>query len=93
MAERKDFDGSERLLRPLRRELSFELANALLRLRGDNEVQERYDELADKNTAETLAPDDRIELASLVRANALLGALKVEARMIVEGMPAHASLV
>jgi hypothetical protein len=85
MADRKDFDSLERLLRPLQRELSLELANALVRLRADDEVQNRYDELADKNTAGTLLPDERVELASLVRANSLLGALKIEARAIVEG--------
>lgn len=88
MAERKDFESLERLLRPLRRELSFELANALLRLRADDEVQDRYDELADKNTAGTLASEEQLELESLVRANALLGALKIEARAIVDGAKA-----
>lgn len=88
MADRKDFDSLERLLRPLRREMSFELANALLRLRADEEVQTRYDQLADKNTAGTLNPDERNELASLVRANSLLSVLKIEARSIVEGTKA-----
>lgn len=83
MVARSDFDGLERLLRPLRRELSFELANALVRLQADDEIQARYDELADKNTAGTLAPAEREELESLVRANALLGVLKVEARAVL----------
>jgi hypothetical protein len=56
MIARKDFDGLERLLRPLRRELSVELATALVRLTADDEVQNRYDDLADKNTARTLTP-------------------------------------
>lgn len=85
MVERKDFDSLERLLRPLRRDLSFELANALLRLRADEEVQNRYDQLADKNTCGTLATEERGELASLVRANSLLSVLKIEARAIVDG--------
>jgi len=38
--------GLERLLRPLRRELRGELAEALLRLKADAEVQAGYDELA-----------------------------------------------
>ena len=83
MVARKDFDGLERLLRPLRRELSFELANALVRLQADDEIQARYDELADKNTAGTLTSTEREELESLVFANTLLGALKVEARAVL----------
>jgi hypothetical protein len=87
MVASKDFDGLARLLRPLRRELRFELADALVRLQADDEVQTRYDELADKNTAGTLSPAERQELESLVRANSLLGALKVEARAVLASAP------
>ena len=83
MVAGKDFDGLERLLRPLRRELSFELANALVRLKADDEIQTRYDELAEKNTAGALTPAERGELASLVRANSILGVLKIEARAVL----------
>lgn len=83
MVAGNDFDGLERLLRPLRRELSFELANALVRLKADDEIQGRYDVLADKNTAGTLTPAERAELASLVRANSILGVLKIEARAVL----------
>lgn len=78
-----DFDGLERLLRPLRRELSFELANALVQLKADDEIQARYDELADKNTSGTITAAEREELESLVRANSILGVLKVEARAVL----------
>lgn len=74
----------ERLLRPLREELSLELARALSTLRADDEIQRRYDELADKNTAVSLQPEEHDELESLVRANSLLSAVKVEARAILE---------
>lgn len=87
MIGRGDFDGLERLLRPLRRELSFELANALVRLKADDEIQSRYDELADKNTSGALTPDEREELESLVRANSLLGVLKMEARAVLASKP------
>jgi hypothetical protein len=89
MAPRKDFEGLERLLRPLRRDLSFELANALVRLKADDEIQNRYDELADKNTAGTLIPAEQAELESLVRANSILSVLKIEARARLPGMPAQ----
>ena len=80
MANVNDVNGLERLLRPLRRELSAELADALLRLKADTEVQARYDELAGKNTAGALSAEERAELESLVRANSILSLLKAEAR-------------
>ena len=40
----------ERLLRPLPRGLTAELAHALIHLRADAETQARYDELAEKRT-------------------------------------------
>lgn len=83
MVARKDFDGLERLLRPLRRELSFELANALVRLQADEEIQSRYDELAERNSAGVLTSNEKEELESLVRANSLLGVLKIEARAVL----------
>jgi len=79
MVNVNDTGSLERLLRPLRRELSVELAQALLRVKADEEIQARYDELADKNTAGTLNAEEQVELSSLVRANSLLGVLKAEA--------------
>lgn len=72
------------LERPLRRELSAELASALLRLEADDEVQARYEELADKNTEATLTAEERTELESLVQANSILSLLKAEARAMLE---------
>ena len=80
MANRNDLISLQRLMRPLRRELTEELADALLRLRADAQVQARYDELADKNSEGTLTPRQRAELQSLVRANSFLSLLKAEAR-------------
>ena len=76
----KDLSSLERLLRPLRRELSVELADALLRLTADAEVQARYEEFADKNTEGKLSKHKESELESLVRANSILSLLKAEAR-------------
>ncbi|MGH7996701.1 MAG: hypothetical protein ACREFX_10155 [Opitutaceae bacterium] len=73
------------LLRPLRKELSVELAHALIDLRADDELQRRYDLLAERNTEDILTPAERVELKSLVCANSLLGALKVEARAVLQG--------
>jgi hypothetical protein len=84
MANPNDLGSLERLLRPLRRELSAELANALLRLKADAEVQARYDELAGKNTEGALTAQERGELESLVRANSILGLMKAEARAFLQ---------
>jgi hypothetical protein len=84
MADQSDLSSLERLLRPLRRELSAELAGALLRLKADSEVQARYDELADKNTQDALSTEERAELESLVHANSILTVLKAEARAFLE---------
>ena len=70
----------ERLLRPLRRELTTEMADALVRLKADAKIQARYDALADRNTEGTLTRRQLAELESLVRANAFLTVLKAEAR-------------
>jgi len=80
MANRKDLISLQRLLRPLRRELTAELADALLHLKADAQVQARYDELAGKNSEGALTPRQRAELEPLVRANSFLSLLKAEAR-------------
>lgn len=74
----------ERLLRPLRRELNADFAAALLRMQADEELQSRYDELADRNTQDQLTPDERKELESIVRANVMLSVLKAEARAFLQ---------
>jgi hypothetical protein len=75
-----DFAALEKLVRPLSRRLSDELARALIDLEPEQQVQERYDFLADRNTEGTLLPEERHELESLVRANTFLQILKLEAR-------------
>ena len=80
MANGASTSGLERLLRPLSRELTLDLARALINVQADAETQARYDELAEKCSAGDLAPDEQAELESFVRANTLLGVLKAEAR-------------
>ena len=70
-----------RLLHPLSRTLSEELAVALVRLEADEATQSRYDELAAKSTEGQLSPEERVELDALVEANTLLGVLKAEAEL------------
>jgi hypothetical protein len=84
MVDTKDRNALELLLRPLRRELNAEFAAALLRMRADEELQTRYEYLADRNTEGQLSPEEASELASLVRANSLVSVLKAEARAFLQ---------
>jgi len=84
MANANDLGSLERLLRPLRRQLSTELADALVRLEADAEVQTRYEELAGKNTEGVLTVAERAELESLVRANSVLSLLKTQVRAFLQ---------
>ena len=78
-----DVTALERLLRPLKRGLTVELARALVNLQADAETQTRYDILAGKRTEGTLAPAELEELEAIVRANTLLGLLKAEAQSVL----------
>lgn len=69
----------ERLLRPIARNFTVELARALVAVQADAETQARYDELADKRTEGQLTAPEQAELESIVRANTLLGVLQAEA--------------
>jgi hypothetical protein len=84
MPSNTEFGALQRLLRPLRRDLTIQLADSLVHLKADPEVLARYDRLADKNTLGTLTSRERTELESLVRANSLLAVLKAEARAFLK---------
>jgi len=70
-----------RLLHPLSRTLSVELASALGHLQADESTQARYEELAARCNDGQLTPAEQSELESLVEANTLLGILKAEAEL------------
>lgn len=74
----------ELLLRPLRRGLNAELAALLLRMHADDDVQARYEYLAERNTKGKLTPEERVELESMVRGNLLITVLKAEARAFLQ---------
>jgi hypothetical protein len=84
MTEMTDRSALEQLLRPLRRGLNAELAALLLRMQADDEVQARYEDLAERNTEGQLSPAEQNELVSIVRANSLLTVLKAEARAFLQ---------
>lgn len=84
MADKTEKSSLEQLLRPLRRGLNAELAALLLRIQADDELQARYEDLAERNTEGQLSPAEQNELASMVRANTLLSVLKAEARAYLQ---------
>ena len=77
----------EKLLRPLSRQLTTELARALVNMQADAETQARYDDLAERRAEGGLTPPELAELESIVRANTLLGVLKAEARTFLAPGP------
>lgn len=83
----EDATALKKLLRPLSRNLTAELARALVNLQADEETQTRYDTLAEKRTQGSLTPPEHDELEAIVRANTLLGLLKAEARLVVNPAP------
>ena len=88
MANSGSTSALERLLRPLSRQLTVDLARALINVQAEEETQTRYDELADKHSKGQLTSPDKAELESIVRANTLLGVLKVESRaLLANGQP------
>ena len=73
----------ERLLRPLPRSMTAELARALVNLSADPETQARYDELAEKRSDGRLTEPEIEELEAFVRGNTLLGLIKAEAQSVL----------
>lgn len=80
MATASETEVLARLMRPLSRSLSADLARALVTLRADDETQSRYDDLADKNSRGALSGVEAQELEAIVRANTFLGILKAQAQ-------------
>jgi hypothetical protein len=85
MIATRTLDSFHRLLAPLGERFTPELATALASLKADDALQLHMDELADKNTAGTLTPEEQDEYDSLVSASALLSALKSQARRQLNG--------
>jgi hypothetical protein len=63
MIDTEDSNALERLLGPLRNEMNANFAAALLRVRADEELQSRYELLAQKNTEGRLSSGELSELA------------------------------
>jgi hypothetical protein len=70
----------ERLLDPIGRVLTLEVAQQLVGLQADPVVQARLEELADKCTADQLSPDERMEYETSVQAIEFIAVLQAKAR-------------
>ena len=76
------------IFRPLGEKMSSQLAGALADLRLGDDVQRRYEELAEKNTESALTDAERVELEEFVALNRMVGILKAEAQVALRGQAA-----
>jgi hypothetical protein len=77
----------DRLLDPVTRCLTPEVARQLVALRADPQFQERLDTLADKCTEGQLSPDEREEYETYVRAIHIIAILQAKARKLLANPP------
>lgn len=76
-----------RILDPVGRCLTPEVARSLVGLRTDEETQARIEELADKSTEGTLSLAERAEYETYVAAIDFLTVLQAKARTVLAGAP------
>jgi len=74
----------DRLLEPLSRCLTPEVAERLVQLRADPQLQARIDELAGKCTEGGLAQEERVEYEAYVRTGNLIAILQAKARRLLD---------
>jgi hypothetical protein len=77
----------DRLLDPVTRCLTPEVARRLVELRADAELQKRVDMLADKNTEGELTPAEREEYELFVRTSRFIAILQAKARKLLAQPP------
>ena len=70
----------DRMLEPVSRCLTPEVADRLVQLQADPELQARIDELADKCTEGDLTDEERGEYETYVRAGNVIAILQAKAR-------------
>jgi len=74
----------DRLVEPVVRTFTPEVARALIRLRADPELQARMDELAEKCNEGRLTPDEREEYETSVRFANYLAIIQAKARRLLK---------
>lgn len=73
-----------KLLEPVGRSLTPDVARELVNLRADPAVQERLDGLADKSTEGTLTEDERAEYETYIHAIDFISVLQAQARRLLK---------
>jgi len=74
-----------RLLEPVSRCLTPEVARRIVNLRADPVMQERLDELADKSTEGILTEEEREEYETYVHAIDFIAILQAQSRSLLKG--------
>jgi hypothetical protein len=87
MSQTQETLALDRLLDPVMRCLTPEVARRLVELRADPELQRRVDMLADKNTEGQLTPAEREEYELYVRASRFIAILQAKARKLLAQQP------
>lgn len=77
----------DRLLDPVSHALGPEAARRLVGLRGDAQVQQRIDDLADRANEGQLTTEERSEYDALITAATVLGILQSKARAVLDSHP------
>ena len=75
----------DRLLEPVSRALTPEVAKRLVALKADEQVQQRVDELLDRNAEGQITPEEKSELEALVAAGDMISILQAKARLLLAG--------
>jgi hypothetical protein len=74
----------DRLLEPVIRTLTPEVARALVEVRADPELQARMDELAEKCNEGQLSPEEREEYETSIRFANFIAILQAKARALLK---------
>ncbi|MBW3624305.1 MAG: hypothetical protein KY468_12935 [Armatimonadetes bacterium] len=83
MSTTVEIQALDRLIDPISRCLTPEVARQLVELRADPELQARLDLLADKNTEGQLTSEEREEYETYVRAGRFIAILQSKARKLL----------
>src|SRR5205807_776046 len=77
----------DRLVEPVIRTLTPEVARALIKLRADRELQARMDELAEKCNEGRLTPDEKEEYETSIRFGNFIAIIQAKARALLKHRP------
>ena len=74
----------DRLMDPVGRCLTPDVAKRIVSLRADEDLQSRVDDLADKANAGTLSPEERSEYEQYVNFSQFVTLLQIKARNLLD---------